>query len=62
MESPFVEPECDIMTPENILEAIKNHAPAKVFVYDSEFLSYDYVTGVRIDKDGDLIIEIGGDA
>lgn len=45
------------------IEKIITECNAKnIFVYDKEFKSYDYITNIYEDKEGDLIIEIGGDA
>lgn len=45
------------------VEKIITECNAKnIFVYDKEFKSYDYITNIYEDKEGDLIIEIGGDA
>ena len=32
-----------------------------VHVFDVEFGCFDFVTGVYVDDDGDLVLEIGGD-
>lgn len=46
----------------DIEKFITDSKSKKIFVYDKEFNSYDYITNIYTDKEGDLIIEIGGDA
>lgn len=51
-----------IMKKRDIEKIITNCNAKNIFVYDKEFKSYDYITNIYEDKEGDLIIEIGGDA
>lgn len=52
----------DVVEVEDLLNVLKNNKSIKGFhVYDAEFDAYDYITGVYVDKDGDLIIRIGDD-
>ena len=51
-----------IMQKKDIEKIITNCNAKNIFVYDKEFKSYDYITNIYEDNEGDLIIEIGGDA
>lgn len=47
---------------QDVEEKIKKSTAKRIYIYDKEFDSYDYITDIYEDKQGDLIIEVGGDA
>lgn len=48
--------------PEDIETFVKENKCKHAFVFDIESKNYDYITDIYVDGEGDLIIEIGGDA
>lgn len=46
---------------EDIRRVLVGCGCVNVHVFDVEFGCYDFVTGVYVDDEGDLILEIGGD-
>lgn len=52
----------EVAQTEDIGKFIDINKNKDVYVYDKEFDAYHFITDIYIDGEGDLILEIGGDA